>query len=234
MSQERNAKFAPVPWTVKDIAKAIAWLLVSLVALYTVVGLILMATGESLDRWAASAAVGIIFYGFIMVTVWRFSVFKYRTSWDALGFRYPELRVAIVSITQVLAAAVVINVVYQAILNYSGVGPQNPTPFPVESTHGAGNLALLVVLVVIAAPIAEETFFRGFLFAGLGRRLGYAWGAILSAAIFALAHIDPEAYIPIFFLGLLLAWLYYRTRSIWVPVLAHFLYNSIALLFMII
>ncbi|MCK4964736.1 MAG: CPBP family intramembrane metalloprotease, partial [Dehalococcoidia bacterium] len=73
------------------------------------------------------------------------------------------------------------------------------------------------------------------LFAGIGNRYGYGWGAVFSALIFAMAHLmQPGAFLPIFLLGLLLAWLYMKTGSIWACIITHSVYNSLALVFMLI
>ena len=234
MSGEPNAEFGPVPWTVSDIAKAIAVVILLLIIAASVLGLFLFAFGESLDNWALLGLLGIALYGFMLLAVWRLSVVKYRCGWDALGFRSLKVKRTSILAAVVIGAALVINLLYGVLIEYLGLGPLEPDPVPVRYTEENLNLAVLSFLALIAAPVAEETFFRGFVFAGVGKRLGFGWGAILSAMLFALAHIDPGALVPIFLLGLLLVWLYARTRSIWACIFTHCLYNSIALLFVII
>jgi membrane protease YdiL (CAAX protease family) len=51
---------------------------------------------------------------------------------------------------------------------------------------------------------------------------------VVSSALFAAAHLSVGAAVPAFVSGMLLAWLYLRTRSIWPPVTAHALQNFIA------
>lgn len=83
-----------------------------------------------------------------------------------------------------------------------------------------------VIMGVIFAPIVEEIFFRGFLFQGFRQKYGLIGGGLLSAAIFAIGHLDPAALIPTFILGLLLAYMYHRSNSIWPGVILHFLVNA--------
>ncbi len=102
-----------------------------------------------------------------------------------------------------------------------------PTPIP------AGFLDELplvtVLLVVLVGPAAEEIFFRGFCFAGLVGRWGF-WGAAgASSALFGLAHVDPALMGPAFVSGLVFAWAYWRTGSLWPVVLAHVARNAVAL-----
>ncbi|HKI54093.1 MAG TPA: type II CAAX endopeptidase family protein [Anaerolineales bacterium] len=83
-----------------------------------------------------------------------------------------------------------------------------------------------VIVGVIFAPIVEEIFFRGFLFQGFRQKYGWVKGGLLSAAVFAIGHLDPAALIPTFILGLLLAYMYQRTNSVWPGIILHFLVNA--------
>ena len=78
-------------------------------------------------------------------------------------------------------------------------------------------------------PLAEEIFFRGFVLSGLAGRWGFLPAAIASSLLFALAHIDPRVMVPIFVIGLFLAWLYHKTGSIWSSFAAHGSWNALAL-----
>jgi hypothetical protein len=80
----------------------------------------------------------------------------------------------------------------------------------------------------VVAPVAEEAFFRGFLFAGLKKYWGRLAGALLSAALFTVAHILPTSFPPIFVLGVLFALLYDYTGSIWPAVALHGVINSLS------
>lgn len=86
------------------------------------------------------------------------------------------------------------------------------------------------LLVCVVAPLAEELFFRGFLFGALRRR-GLVVAAGVSGLAFGLAHLggSPVGFIvPLALLGILLALLYERTGSLYPPIALHALNNSIA------
>ena len=53
---------------------------------------------------------------------------------------------------------------------------------------------------------------------------------VFGALIFGIVHLQPLQVINAFFLGLALGWIYLRTQSLWVCIVAHVLYNAIALL----
>jgi membrane protease YdiL (CAAX protease family) len=83
---------------------------------------------------------------------------------------------------------------------------------------------------VIIAPIVEETFFRGFLFAGFRQRYGYNKAALLSSAIFAAAHLQPSVLVPTFVLGYIFSYLYQRSNSILPGMILHFLVNAFGII----
>jgi membrane protease YdiL (CAAX protease family)/uncharacterized RDD family membrane protein YckC len=96
---------------------------------------------------------------------------------------------------------------------------------------GVGIAIAAVLGIVVLAPVAEEIFFRGFFFAGLRSRWSLWPAALLSGAVFGLVHAPtgPTAAIPLAGLGVGLAWLYNKTGSLWLCMLAHFLNNAIAI-----
>jgi len=88
------------------------------------------------------------------------------------------------------------------------------------------------LLIIVAAPVSEEIFFRGFMFGGLRNRMPFVVAGPLSAAIFGLFHFtgtDSWAVLPqLAFLGLALAWVYERTGSIYPTICMHALNNALA------
>jgi len=95
--------------------------------------------------------------------------------------------------------------------------------------RGAWAFFLDLMSVSIAAPFAEETFFRGLLFTGLSQRIPVVFAAIISAAAFGLAHFEKFSVLPIFVIGLGLAYVYYTTKSLWASMVAHATVNTISL-----
>jgi membrane protease YdiL (CAAX protease family) len=99
-----------------------------------------------------------------------------------------------------------------------------------EPLHSPLGLVALVLVVGIVAPLGEEIFFRGFAHRAFRARLGAVAGAAASAALFALVHVSPSSFVPIFLIGLLLAYLYERTGSLAAPFALHTVNNSFAVL----
>ena len=79
----------------------------------------------------------------------------------------------------------------------------------------------------IFAPLAEETVFRGAIERRLLEKNWNHWYAIIiSAVIFAVAHVSVYQFISPFII--VVCWLYYRTRNLWPGILMHVVFNSIA------
>jgi membrane protease YdiL (CAAX protease family) len=87
-----------------------------------------------------------------------------------------------------------------------------------------------IVLLVIIAPITEETLFRGIILRGLLSRYRPAIAVALSAFLFGAIHANPWQLLSAFFLGLVFAWFYLRTGSLLLCVLAHAMANGLSLL----
>jgi sodium transport system permease protein len=94
----------------------------------------------------------------------------------------------------------------------------------------AARFAWLLVLVALAPAVCEELAFRGVLLRGLARRMG-AWRTILlSAVVFGAFHLSYETairFVPTAWLGLLLGYVAWHTRSTLPTMLMHFLNNGL-------
>jgi len=89
-------------------------------------------------------------------------------------------------------------------------------------------VAGLVVLACIGAPVVEELTFRGFVFNAI-LRYSPAWLAVaLSGLLFGLAHAQTGAgsIAPLAAAGMVLAVVYYRSRSLTASILAHATFNA--------
>ena len=125
-----------------------------------------------------------------------------------------------------LGGSLVLSIVYAIIAG--AVSPDwVPPPLP-EGLDVSELRWLAFAVIVVAGPLAEETFFRGFLFAALLKRFGVGGSIAISSAAFALAHVDVALFGPAFLSGSIFAVVYWRTGSIWPAVLAHTAQNAIA------
>jgi membrane protease YdiL (CAAX protease family) len=94
-------------------------------------------------------------------------------------------------------------------------------------------LALYGLTTVVAAPIGEELFYRGLVFGGLAS-WGFVPSALVSSVLFALSHLDPGSLIPFTLLGMTMAWLYWRSGSLWDAIAFHVLFNLLSFMLLIV
>ncbi|MHC4249449.1 MAG: lysostaphin resistance A-like protein [Planctomycetota bacterium] len=94
-------------------------------------------------------------------------------------------------------------------------------------------VATLVAVACVAAPLFEELFFRGFLYPSIRDRFGVAGGAVASSLIFASVHPGLPNQMATFVLGVVFCLVYERAGTLVAPVVAHALFNAIELAFVI-
>ncbi len=84
-----------------------------------------------------------------------------------------------------------------------------------------------LLLSSIAGPIMEEFVFRKAIF-GMGlNKLGGIGAAVISSLMFAVIHFDGRILVYST-MGLVFSWLYFKTKNIWTPIIAHCLMNTVA------
>lgn len=153
------------------------------------------------------------------------------------GFRRISVRVGVGAFFAAGLIYYVGSAVYAALAHLHG-----SEKLPSELGVGKSTAALVgaAVFVCVIAPIAEETFFRGFFFGALrrwriqvgGRDFGTLLAAIVTGIVFGLAHVGsaPAQYlVPLGFLGFMLCLVRWRTGSLYPCIALHSVNNSLAL-----
>lgn len=87
-------------------------------------------------------------------------------------------------------------------------------------------IAVTVIMICILPAIGEEWVFRGFLQRELGRFFkNHHIAIVVSAILFSALHMQFLSFLPRFFLGVILGYLFLYSGNLWVPILAHFTNN---------
>ncbi|KAK2636223.1 hypothetical protein Ddye_031015 [Dipteronia dyeriana] len=86
--------------------------------------------------------------------------------------------------------------------------------------------ACLVGITGVLAPLLEENVFRGFFMVSLTKWVPTPVAVIISAAVFALAHLTPGQFPQLFVLGTALGFSYAQTRNLVTPIIIHAFWNS--------
>ncbi len=221
-----QAKREEPRWGLREVVVALLqavglFILVSVIAILTIsLG---FGSGRRADLVASFSATAVFDLGLVVLSA-RVAARYAQLPMPLLGFRRPDGRSVGYALLG-LALVYAILGAYLGVVSATGLNALKPqSTVPSDAFQGPVTV-LAAVLILGLAPLCEETFFRGFLFAGLRRSFGVAGAAISSGMLFAVLHFDKGSLIPFTLIGVLLALLYHRTGNLWTNVAVHFLFN---------
>ncbi|MEX0746371.1 MAG: type II CAAX endopeptidase family protein [Rhodothermales bacterium] len=90
-------------------------------------------------------------------------------------------------------------------------------------------LGFNLLVLAITPALCEELLFRGYIQRQAERGGGIIFGILFSGIVFGLYHLRLSQAIPLCVLGVYLAWLVWRTGSLWPAIVVHFSNNAIAI-----
>jgi membrane protease YdiL (CAAX protease family) len=224
-----EAGVAPVPWTPRT---TFWWVLGGLLLAIIVPSLLVAPFDPDLESDGALLAAQGMFDGLLLfVALGVASDWKFKPLGRALillGLRPFRLNAIWIMLGTLVAYYLAAGLFASLVLE--------PEQEDIGGELGVGNPSIAiaiaaVVMIALLAPIAEELFFRGFLFAGVRSRWSLWPAAIASGLIFGLVHAPTgiTTVVPLAALGIALCWLYDRTGSLWPCVIAHMINNGLAL-----
>ena len=150
---------------------------------------------------------------------------------DAVGLRRFPIGPTIGLSALVVGGGLVGTGVYSAIAGALGVAVQgNAADLVAGFGTGPAEIAIVFVLIGIVAPLVEEITFRGIVFPSLKAAWGTAPALLVSGGIFGVVHLQPTIAVPLALIGIALAMVFMRTRSLWSAIVAHCAFNTVSLL----
>jgi len=99
------------------------------------------------------------------------------------------------------------------------------------NVHSLSGLSFNVLLVAILPAIGEELIFRGVLIKILKNWKGIKLAIWLTAIIFSAIHLQFYGFIPRMLMGAFFGYLLLWSNSLWLPIVAHFINNAVAIIF---
>lgn len=219
-------------WDLGDIAKAIGIVIGALFLFGSIAGLIAAAIAGDVDAIDDDPdALAVVLFASLpleatMIGVSIFFAERRGLSWSSLGIRMPERGGLWLAPALYIASFILVGV-YSVVLDALGALPDSD--LPEAAFDKALPIIVAGVLALVFAPIAEEIFFRGFVFGGLKERWHIWVAAAASGLLFGFAHVqNPGGFAiipPIAGIGMIFAYGYYYSGSILPSVVAHFLFN---------
>jgi membrane protease YdiL (CAAX protease family) len=226
-----------VPWPIWTApASVLVGLVVGVFGSVVIAG-IGAAAGSSKTSPAVNLISDLVFDVGFVVTALYFASLTRRPRPEDFGYRRIALSLGVGACLAGGIGYYIVTAVYQSLVNLHG-SDKLPQSLGVGSSTAA--LAAAAVFVCVVAPIAEEFFFRGFIFGALrrwhvvlgGHDIGTWLAAAITGILFGIAHTGSAAaqyLIPLGFLGFVLCLVRWRTRSLYPCMALHSINNSLAL-----
>lgn len=118
----------------------------------------------------------------------------------------------------------IINAFVSAFLREMGANVPAPTVMMVNTPT---SFVLNLFTIAVLPALLEEMVWRGYILRSL-RAYGDGFAVVVSALLFSLMHGNLRQIPFAFIVGLFLGYLYVQTNNIWIPILVHFINNSIS------
>lgn len=129
-------------------------------------------------------------------------------------------------IALILAFFITLSVLLNQLIAWSGLHQLFPAYEAIaESVYNENQMLVSYLAVVLLAPFAEELIYRGLAYRRIRDYVGIRWAVLMSAAIFGIIHGNMVQFIFAFMMGLAMALIYERYRTIWAPIIAHMAVN---------
>ncbi|MGE6503860.1 CPBP family intramembrane glutamic endopeptidase [Bacillus wiedmannii] len=202
--------------------------------------LIVPVTVESLFYNYALKIIGNSLYagvlmGFIMAVifttvVYLFCIKRYQLSWKDIGIRKLSWKDFLWTVIA-LITLIVVSVAVLMIMEKMGISFENSKTETVQNNKSIYSFCIAVIGAAVISPIYEEILYRSVFYTFFRDRYGIWDGVLISSIIFTVVHIPTYNTLPVNFLsGVVFAWLYEKTNSILSAIIAHALFNFIAVL----
>ena len=174
--------------------------------------------------------------GFIMSIIFTLSVYLVairpkKLSWKEIGLQRPSTsywRLTVKWTVILIISSILLSFINEFLFN---IGTDNNKTESIKTRLSTINIVIAFVSAAIISPIYEEIFYRGFLYRWLRTKYGLLAGLLISSFIFMIVHIPTFNSLPYTFLsGLIFAWTYEKTKSIYPAMIIHGGFNGLSIL----
>ena len=222
-SQPWTVSLREVPWTGKDLVIGFAPVMLGLATPY----LLGRSIARSLPQWLWIPT------SFVLLA-WMFA-FPLWVAGRRLGIpSIPKPRRVLIEVLIAAPTAIFVMAILSVVMTFlSQFMHQGTSSSPFEGIAAAAEhyqSIALIIMAIVAGPLAEEVFFRGMVYNALRRRMHFLFAGFLQAAVFGFWHpFDLTQRLMISIIGFSLALLYEWRKTLVSPVLLHSLTNGIGI-----
>ncbi len=215
-SHEAQSKRGLYP-TLIDLAAIFGVIIISQIVILLVVKLFFSSLAVSMSVEMETALLALLAQGSLLITILFIILTRRSRNAEKISLKFSlkgfNPMILVGGILMILSCSVVIEPLLALL----------PAPTPIVARGWP-----LLVSVVFGAPILEEIICRGFIFEAMRAKRGVVVAWLGSSLFFALIHLDPVMVVNAFFMGLILCYIYIRSRSLIAPMIIHAVNNAIA------
>jgi len=225
-------KTKTIPWNLLDIFIVI---FLELLAFFILKPILSMLTPLDPVHYSIFTLFAYLLQTFVSLgIIYLFTFNKYKIKLKDLGFvSIPWVKTLVYVFFLWLLTTILLTSLDQFFLQIWGQSVNGFLPqddhVPLFGDNVFGHFSLIFSAFIIA-PISEEIMFRGFIMQGLFKYFSPLISILLTALIFAGLHFEFSSIIPLFMIGSVLGWIFYKKKSIYACLLFHAINNGIALI----
>lgn len=166
----------------------------------------------------------------LLFSVFVFGIWRKKLTWEDIGFKPTTTRWLGWALLTSIAVIPILSIVAMAIQLILGLPTGNPQlNFLVPDEFSWAGALGMIFFGGVAVPIAEEVYFRGLLYRWMRQRVSIWFAIPISSLVFGALHGDIAVAGATFVIGMVLAWFYERTDSLWAAILIHIFNNTFSL-----
>ncbi|MFA4930746.1 MAG: type II CAAX endopeptidase family protein [Patescibacteria group bacterium] len=168
---------------------------------------------------------------FVVLIIYLVIFRRYKLNWTTFGFRPLSIKktLSYIIISFVLTFAIWIAVAPFIIVFFPTIDLGESQEIFDPQMHVVAQ-GLLIFYAIIIGPFIEEIVFRGVLFPAFAQKTNIILGLMLSTLIWSLLHFQLNVIIFTFIFGIILGYMYYKTKSLWPSYITHVLKNLMAVI----
>ena len=201
---------------VMDILSVIGVLGITMIASSLIMG-VLVNTGSASKAFALFLSYTIPFSLTIIFAIWLFLHKGYKNVLPKFSMSFINAPLVLYGCVLLILSSVVLEPVISIF----------PKEWMTTLNKQIGSSGWSILTTIVMAPILEEILFRGVIQGSAMSRFGAMRAIFISSAVFGLIHIMPQQVIYAFVVGLVLGYVYWKTKSIMSVIAIHAFNNSL-------
>jgi sodium transport system permease protein len=159
-----------------------------------------------------------------VLLIW-FNKVDFKESLNLKGFRITDLMGTVIATVGIH----ILVVVFAAFMNRNVEEAVEFQETFIQMIKDVGPMWAYVILAFLPA-VCEEVVFRGITFSSLKKRMKPQWAIIITGLLFGLFHLHFFRIIPTAMVGIFMTYLVYRSGSIFMGIVGHFINNGLVVM----